>query len=336
MKIHALGLCGVDDSVHPNQLVMYAHLYPLVEFGVLFRPDREGQPRYPTKEWVALLSETAGAKNHNPRNRNKMKLAAHLCERRVDEVLRGDDSFVSELYEWGFGRVQINATAVNGVDTSVFDKHPTAAIKNFLAIVHHHPELEFILQKNDETRPLWEGVLIYTNINNIEFPSNVSMLLDESKGTGVLPKTWPPIPPDTTYKIGYAGGIGPSNVSEVLSKIREAVAEVGDKDGGFWIDMESSLRSQKDGQDVFDLDKCYTVIMEVCREGYFSHPPFLVSSFRPEEDIIDSLKDSIKRLEKEFEDMASNRNLDRVIEIASEREKIKEKIQQLEFRKLTK
>jgi len=335
MKLHALGLCGVDDSVHPNQLVMYAHLYPLVEFGVLFRPDREGQPRYPTKEWVGLLSETAGAKNHNRLNRNKMKLAAHLCERRVDEVLRGDDSFVSELYEWGFGRVQINATAVNGVDTSVFDKHPTAGIENFLAVVHQHPELEFILQKNDETKPLWEGVLIYTNNNNIEFPPNVSMLLDESKGTGVLPTTWPPISPGTSYKIGYAGGIGPSNVSNVLSKIHEAVA-VGDRDREFWIDMESSLRSQKNGRDVFDLDKCYTVIMEVCREGYFSHPQFLISPSRPEEDRIVTLKESIKTLEKEFEDMASNRNLDRVIEIASEREKIKEKIQQLESRKLAK
>jgi hypothetical protein len=272
MKFHALGLCGVDDSVHPNQLAMYAHLYPLVEFGVLFRPDREGQPRYPTKEWVVLLSETV---NHNHQH-HKMKLAAHLCERRVDEVLMGDDSFVSELYEWGFGRVQINATAVNGVDTSVFDKNPKGVVENFLAVVHKYPELEFILQKNDETRPLWEGVLEHTNsnTNSVEFPSNVSMLLDESKGTGVLPKTWPPIPTGTSYKIGYAGGIGPTNVSEVLSKIRE-VAAVGDQ-GEFWIDMESSLRSQKNGRDVFDLDKCYKVIMKVCREGYASHPPFLV------------------------------------------------------------
>ena len=58
MRLKAVGLCGVDDSVHPNQLVIYSQLYPFVEFGVLFRPDREGQPRYPSLEWVQLLSKT--------------------------------------------------------------------------------------------------------------------------------------------------------------------------------------------------------------------------------------------------------------------------------------
>ncbi len=271
MNLDALGLCGVDDSVHPNQLVIYANAYPLAEFGVLFRPDKEGQPRYPSKEWVKLLSEAVGGSNAC--NNNRMKLAAHLCERRVDEVLGGDDSFVKNLHEWGFGRVQINATAVNGVDTSVFETNPSGVIENFLAVVEKHPELEFILQKNAETKPLWQGVLDHTSDKG--FPSNVSMLLDESKGTGVLPEAWPPIPPNTPYKIGYAGGIGPSNVSDVLSKIQKS--NDGSETKGIWIDMESSLRSQKNGLDVFDLDKCYTVVLNVCQKGFLSHPPFLES-----------------------------------------------------------
>ena len=271
MNLDALGLCGVDDSVHPNQLVLYANAYPLVEFGVLFRPDKEGQPRYPSKEWVKLLSKAAGVSNECSSS-GKMKLAAHLCERRVDEVLRGDDSFVQNLHEWGFGRVQINATAVNGVDTSVFDTNSSGVIQNFLAVVDKHPELEFILQKNAETQPLWQGVLDHTS--SIEFPSNVSMLLDESKGTGVLPEAWPPIPPNTPYKIGYAGGIGPSNVTDVLSKIQKSNDTI---EKAIWIDMESSLRSQKNGCDVFDLDKCYTVVLNVCQKGFLSHPPFLES-----------------------------------------------------------
>eukprot|EP00536_Pseudo-nitzschia_multiseries_P018094 jgi/Psemu1/264693/estExt_Genewise1Plus.C_21490003 len=284
MKFRAVGLCGADDSVHPKQLVLYAHAYPFVEFGVLFRPDKEGQPRYPTPEWVALLAKT----------QQNLKLAAHLCERRVDEVLKGDDTFVSKLEEWGFGRVQINATAVNGVDTSVFDdgdETTNVVVNNFLSVVARHPELEFILQKNEETRPLWEGVLRRTLLQHKQhllqqLPPNISMLVDESMGTGVLPERWPPIPRGTTYSIGYAGGIGPDNISTVLEQIRKANQEESDgsdesdeeyhNNKNIWIDMESSLRSQKNGADVFDLDKCHEVILAVCDEQMlFCHPPYL-------------------------------------------------------------
>lgn len=294
VQLHALGLCGIDNSVNPGQLVMYAHLYPRVEFGVLFRPDKEGQPRYPTKDWVRRLSEAIRVKNGCDRDgdrdgdrececdggsskKMKMKLAAHLCERRVDEVLRGDDSFVGELSAMGFGRVQINATAVNGVDTSVFATDPSGVVDNFLSVVAKHPELEFILQKNAETQPLWQGVLDRPKTAD----NNISLLLDESKGTGILPKEWPPIPAGSsggTYKIGYAGGMGPSNVSEVLSKIKPVVEAAAPDQTGFWIDMESGVRSTKNGRDVFDLDKCYEVIVAVCDMGFMPHPPFLAGA----------------------------------------------------------
>ena len=38
--LRVLGLCGADDSVHPNMLGIIANAYPFVEFGVLFRPDK--------------------------------------------------------------------------------------------------------------------------------------------------------------------------------------------------------------------------------------------------------------------------------------------------------
>jgi len=283
MKFRAVGLCGIDNSIHPKQLVMYAHSYPFLEFGALFRPDKEGQPRYPTPDWVALLAETVKLHNEHSGTQEKMKLAAHLCERRVDEILRGDDSFVQKLCGWGFGRVQINATAVNGVDTSVFETMDgggnSVAVAAFLSVVAKHPELEFILQKNEETRPLWEGVLQTFGNNNdsLSFPANISMLVDESKGTGVLPKNWPPIPPGTPYSIGYAGGIGPVNISGVLDQIFAANASNAmDMEHGVWIDMESSLRSQKNGKDVFDLDKCHEVVLAVCDDKkIFPHPPYL-------------------------------------------------------------
>lgn len=252
-KLRALGFCGADDSVHPHHLVVLAKAFPCVEFGVLFRPDLEGQPRYATTAWVEKLSSVLFP---------NMKLAAHLCGSRVNDVLNGDTSFLDQLKTWGFRRVQINATAVNGVDTSHLDK----AVPLLFDILQKYPELEFILQQNDETKPLWSGLLMHCQGKS---PTNLSMLVDESKGTGVAPtKAWPS--PTNEYPIGYAGGIGPTNIAQVLQDTTAAAGE-----HSFWIDMESSLRSIKNGQDVFDLDKCFTVIAAVCEAGLMERPDYL-------------------------------------------------------------
>jgi hypothetical protein len=86
-----------------------------------------------------------------------MKVAAHLCEYYVNDVLNGDkaDTFLSQLTAWSFRRVQINATVVYGVDTSRLAE----SVPNVLVLIKRHPQLEFILQKNAETRPMWEGLL---------------------------------------------------------------------------------------------------------------------------------------------------------------------------------
>ena len=260
-SLRALGFCGADDSINPNLLAIFSHLYPIVEFGVLFRPDKEGTPRYASPEWVKKLAEVAA------KSGGKMKLAAHLCGSRVNEVLNGDDLFLSTIPTLGFQRVQINATAVNGVDTS----HLLESVDTFLAIVNKYPNLEFILQKNAETQPLWSEILNRDTESAGKLghlPVNMSMLLDESKGTGVLVSSWPS-PPDE-YEIGYAGGIGPHNIEEVLDNVISAGN--GRK---VWIDMESSLRSIKNETDIFDLEKCYDVIVAVCSAGLLSHPSFV-------------------------------------------------------------
>ena len=246
--LRALGFCGADDSVHPRMLVLLAHAYPVVEFGVLFRPDKEGQPRYATTAWVQQLSSMKPP---------AMKLAAHLCGTRVNQVLAGDGTFLQQVADWGFHRVQINATAVNGVDTSQMAQQ----VPNVARVIQESPQIEFILQKNEETQPLWQGLL------DFGLPKNVSMLVDESKGTGVSASSWPAPSPD--YEIGYAGGIGPANVRKVLEEIQKVA-----KGRSMWIDMESSLRSIKNDKDVFDLDKCFDVIQTVSEMGFFSQPKF--------------------------------------------------------------
>ena len=44
-----------------------------------------------------------------------MRLAAHLCGARCQEVIEGDFAFAKQLTDMGFGRAQVNATAQNAV-----------------------------------------------------------------------------------------------------------------------------------------------------------------------------------------------------------------------------
>jgi hypothetical protein len=67
------------------------------------------------------------------------------------------------------------------------------------------------------------------------------------------------------------GGIGPGNIESVLSKVKKAA-----EGREIWIDMESSLRSTKNGNDIFDLDKCYECILATCATGLHEHPAFLI------------------------------------------------------------
>ena len=74
--------------------------------------------------------------------------------------------------------MQVNATAVNGVCTEKLGDQST--IQSFLRTMDAHPRVEFIVQKNEETLPLWSRLMN----GDVSLPPNVVFLHDESKGTG--------------------------------------------------------------------------------------------------------------------------------------------------------
>ena len=99
LDLRAMGFCGADDSCSPEHLQLLSAHYSWVEWGVLFRPDLEGTPRYASKEWVQSLVDV------NKKSGEIMRLAAHLCQSRCQQVLEGDASFIKELSGMGFARV---------------------------------------------------------------------------------------------------------------------------------------------------------------------------------------------------------------------------------------
>ena len=80
LTLRCLGFCGADDSADPASLRAISEAHEWVEWGVLFRPDKAGHPRYASAAWLRRLAKANGAR--------RMRLAAHLCGARVDEVLR--------------------------------------------------------------------------------------------------------------------------------------------------------------------------------------------------------------------------------------------------------
>jgi len=254
ITLSCLGFCGADDSIDPWLLHAISCTHNWVEWGVLFREDKRGLPRYASTEWVARLAMANQAR--------KMRLAGHLCSSRVDELLSGDSGFVRKMHEEvGFQRFQINATAANGVNMRAFAdeagaKRCAAALRDVMTAL---PQVEFIMQRNSQTRPLWELLLE-------EPPSNMSLLFDESMGLGVSATSWPAPPEGVPF--GYAGGLSPVNLAEKLQQIEDTA--VGHT---LWVDMETSLRTLlADGHDLFDCNKAMRCVRHVIELGLKPEP----------------------------------------------------------------
>ena len=228
----------MDDSVDPWHLQAISAQYPFVEWGVLFRPDKEGEPRYASWAWVEKLAAV------NRRTGGTMKLAAHLCGSRCQDVLQGNSSFVKKLRGLGFKRVQVNATAANGVDVSSLASAFVPLYDCILACT----DVEWIIQRNEGTKALWAPMLRSE-------AANVSFLFDDSVGRGVVATSF--ASPEKGAKCGYAGGICPGNIVDVLGSVFDAA-----NGHSVWIDMESSLRASIDGKDAFSIDKSFSCIRQ--------------------------------------------------------------------------
>lgn len=246
LRLNVMGFCGADDSVNPEHLQVLSIHYSWIEWGILFRPDKEGEPRYASSEWVSKLCKI------NKDTGGMMRLAGHLCSSRCQEVLEGDSTFIKSLSNLGFGRVQINATAANNVNV---DKNKISYyVSNLKQCMNDVSELQFIIQCNEETKSIWSELIK-------DPPSNMSILYDASCGLGVLATSYQEPLTNPSIYCGYAGGIGPENVEEVLNKVATAT-----KGKATWIDMESSIRVKisdkyvKD-KDVFSLEKCFSCVI---------------------------------------------------------------------------
>lgn len=237
-------LTGVDEVTNLDALAKVSNDHPLSEWAVLYSENRmqkdKGIGRYPRKKWIHEFVNYA--------NENNIYVALHLCGNDALRFLREDDEIhgLASLFD----RVQLNVSATQ-------DRIADIEIENVRRTLH-----QFTYSRG------YGHVIFQYNTANAKFckmlGSSCEYLIDNSGGNGIKPDNWESSRQFHGSRIGYAGGLGPNNIEKELHRI---ALSSGDKP--FWIDMESSLRSQDDR---FDLEKCTQILRSAAQfvmQSYF-------------------------------------------------------------------
>jgi hypothetical protein len=246
MRLNKITFTGIDDSVDFNNLIALSAEFPFIEFGQLFSLNKMGTSRYPSTDWChkegSILEKILEKKESEIPH-----LSAHLCGYLPRAIMiNGVDLFEGTLKE-AFKRIQLNFNAME------YTNYKFTNLFNFLS---ENKEIDIIIQANKSNEIFISDVL--ESLKDAPAFKNLNILYDTSLGRGTFIKEYKE--PFAGIYTGYAGGIGPDNVKEVLDNIMELKS-----DANFWIDMESGLRTMKENSDIFDLDKV-TKVIEICKQ----------------------------------------------------------------------
>jgi hypothetical protein len=237
-------ITGADDETPTMDLFDLSERYPFVEWGILFSQAKAGVPRYPSHDWVEELCELHSAfKKKN----SKPNLSAHLCGKWVSDVLETSEIsfFDDSLMNRTFGRTQLNC-----------GKSRLKAMINSKKFWRAALQLEKpVILGGSYTEDVTLDVRVATQCG-------VYPMFDSSGGRGIATKTWPEplkhehLKQNTRFHFcGYAGGLGPDNISEELDRIAEVTGS-----NQIWIDMETKVRTKTKTKDYLDLDKVEKVL----------------------------------------------------------------------------
>jgi len=217
-------ITGADDATPIDRMVDLSEQFPFLEWGILLSDSRAGTPRYPSASWVRAVK------------RQGLPLSAHCCGSLARSLMTGMFGVGFSIHpSEAFQRVQINGYVAGSAPNL-----PTTCREGF----------EYVLQAHDEL------MVACCAVDVEKVRTRCSVLYDPSGGKGARPLRWPRVVPG--IRMGYAGGIGPANVPDVIAEIREA-------NGGHppaWVDMESGVR---DARDRLDLAAVIVVLETVAR-----------------------------------------------------------------------
>ncbi len=206
---------GIDKYTSISEMLRISDSWP-TEWAMLFsKAHQEVKNRYPH---VVFVEEFIQYKDD-------LDFAAHLCGDYANQVLKSGWTEIDSLID-GVKRIQINTS-----------KPITHEISDNIYIYSKRMGVDIILQCRQE------------------FPTNFpefDWLFDTSGGRGKEPEAWAK---PTLSWCGFAGGINPDNVKEVVKTISSMSPTY------YWLDMETGVRDENDN---FSLEKCEAV----CKAAY--------------------------------------------------------------------
>jgi hypothetical protein len=225
-----VSLTGVDDLTSVGELAALSERYPFVEWALLYVPHNEGAPRNPTKAWRQTFFE-ANLPGYS---------AVHLCgSLAFDQLLRG--MLPRDVLQADRLQLNINARKREFTEAQVVDVYRKAVTLGPDIILQYH---------EDTVEPISEFL---AGLDNMDRP-RVHVLMDASKGTGVTPATWGTPAGMEGVFMGFAGGLGPHNMSTVLDQLEALKIR-------YWADMESGLRTENK----FNISKAHGVLAAAAR-----------------------------------------------------------------------
>lgn len=229
-------LTGVDELTSLADVYALSVAFPMVEWGFLYSPKRQGQPgRYPS---IMMLAD---AFQSLPKN---VRVAMHVCGDGVHNLLAGqtNETKLLDLVVARKGRIQLNFNQVR----------KPIELNALVELLKLYPETTFITQDNNANVRVWQFIADLGIRNH-------AVLFDGSAGQGIPCSEWPqPLP----ISCGYAGGLGPDNIVVELDRIAEIAGN-----RPTWIDMEGKLRRvDANGADWLNLDAC-----RACLEAVQAH-----------------------------------------------------------------
>jgi hypothetical protein len=234
-------ITGADDTTDIETMLNLSREYPFLEWGILVSRKAEGRGRFPSRTWIDELVAAVAT-------RPEVELSTHVCGAWVRAM------FMGEL-DWSQLPTVIGKSNRIQINTHAEIHQSTTAMWTSLA---QHPTKQYVFQ--------WDGVNDHLTYAAKAMPCKggigikVAVLFDTSGGAGILPESWPE--PLNGIYCGYAGGLGPDNVAENISKIeklyanpfRHSIAPART----FWIDMERRVRTNDDSR--LDMDAVRRVL----------------------------------------------------------------------------
>ncbi len=220
--LNGVTFTGADDDTPIEGIIEIAQQFPFIEVGILVSATREGEPRYPSRDWQRRFRNAALDADIN--------VAMHVCGQYSREF------FNAERSPWE--RIGAVKHCARRIQVNGGPSHCSMHLQSHLReILRRERVKEFIFQI-----PRGHDALLACFYDGLP----AFGLFDESGGRGHTPRERSvPVAGSTIAcngkrYVGYAGGIGLSNLHKELDKIEYACP-----DEDFWIDMEGRIRDEE-------------------------------------------------------------------------------------------